>query len=205
MFKEIGVQHLLQDIFTQNYKVENTISKIKSLLIENFEYRFMESLITMPILRTYCTFKKIYGRELYLKHIINFSLRSSLSKFRLSSHSLEIERGRHCKPKVPAEKRICKLYVNKEVLRMKFTCYYTVVPILMKGLFYFNYVISQMIPHQISYGRNFFIMKRMYFISQYSSKNVLQKEKTYCQMVTHDYSVSCLCVFYSVTFKKLNL
>ena len=48
--------------------------------------------------------------ELYLHHITNtsFKLRTLLSKIRLSSHALEIEKGRHCKPKIPPENRLCK-------------------------------------------------------------------------------------------------
>ena len=63
----------------------------------------------MPVLRTYCTFKKCFKMEMYLSFIVSFKLRSLVSKLRLSSHSLEIERGRHCKKKIPSEDRLCKL------------------------------------------------------------------------------------------------
>ena len=44
--------------------------------------------------------------------IKDFKLRKCLAKFRLSSHSLEIEKGRHCKPKIPQELCICKICKN---------------------------------------------------------------------------------------------
>ena len=45
----------------------------------------------------------------YLNSVRNFDVRKCLTKFRLSSHSLQIETGRHVNPKVPVEKRICKM------------------------------------------------------------------------------------------------
>ena len=40
--------------------------------------------------------------------IKNYKLRKCISKFRPSSHQLEIERGRHHKPKLPEEDRLCR-------------------------------------------------------------------------------------------------
>lgn len=56
---------------------------------------------------TYVNFKQEFGLESYLVVIRDFKLRKCLSKLRLSSHSLEVELGRH--RKVPKEVRICKL------------------------------------------------------------------------------------------------
>ena len=47
--------------------------------------------------------------ETYLLSITNFKLRGILTKFRMSSHNLEIERGRYTKPAVPAKDRLCKV------------------------------------------------------------------------------------------------
>ena len=43
----------------------------------------------------------------YLTIIENDKHRIALSRFRLSSHCLEIERGRHKRPKPPADQRLC--------------------------------------------------------------------------------------------------
>ena len=46
-------------------------------------------------LRTYVTFKSVFGREKYLSIIGNFEQRRSLTKLRISSHHLRIESGRY--------------------------------------------------------------------------------------------------------------
>ena len=44
------------------------------------------------------------------------TIRSNLSQFRLSSHQLQIEKGRHHKPKpIPADKRLCIYCKSDEV------------------------------------------------------------------------------------------
>ena len=67
-----------------------------------------------PILRTYYLFKDDFCLESYLININDYVVRKSLSKLRMSSHSLEIENGRHKNPKVPVDQRIC----NKCVLNV---------------------------------------------------------------------------------------
>ena len=59
--------------------------------------------------RSYRKFKSVIKLEPYLDTIENANLRKSLSKFRLSSNDLEIERGRYGKKSTPPERRICKI------------------------------------------------------------------------------------------------
>ena len=59
-------------------------------------------------LRMYKTFKHQYTMEPYLTDVRDTRYRVALSRFRLSSHNLEIELGRHTNPKTPVESRICK-------------------------------------------------------------------------------------------------
>ena len=61
-------------------------------------------------LRTYGLVKKNIGFENYLSDIKNVKDRRILSKFRLSNHSLMIERGRFTK--TPREERLCPFCVN---------------------------------------------------------------------------------------------
>ena len=56
-------------------------------------------------LRTYVKIKQQYGFENYLSIIKNFELRRCLSKFRISSHHLQIEVGRY--QGTPAHMRLC--------------------------------------------------------------------------------------------------
>ena len=58
-------------------------------------------------LRTYRTFKSEFCLEHYLFNVNNCKYRYALAQFRLSSHNLGIETGRHCKPPKPANERIC--------------------------------------------------------------------------------------------------
>ena len=58
-------------------------------------------------LRKYKLFKTDLKFEKYLK-IPSKPIRVAISRFRMSSHYLAIELGRHHKPFIPAEKRLCK-------------------------------------------------------------------------------------------------
>ena len=58
-------------------------------------------------LRTYCQLKSEFKLDPYLNLIKNYKYRNALSRLRVNSHLLEIERGRHTEPITPIERRIC--------------------------------------------------------------------------------------------------
>ena len=97
-------------------EVVSLSTKEAVLILKEFKKRWYVSfvekwkldLVKCPILRTYRLFKTEFGMESYLKCIKDFKLRRCLSQFRMSSHTLEIERGRHSKVKVPEQDRLCK-------------------------------------------------------------------------------------------------
>jgi hypothetical protein len=60
-----------------------------------------------PKLRTYKTFKTDYRLEPYLTLNLPKKTYSNIARFRVSSHNLRIETGRHEIPKIPPEERIC--------------------------------------------------------------------------------------------------
>lgn len=64
-------------------------------------------------LRTYSLLKTEVGCEEYLHTIRNAALRQTLTKFRLSNHPLNIEKGRHTTPKTPKEIRFCPFCPTK--------------------------------------------------------------------------------------------
>lgn len=64
-----------------------------------------------PKLRTYKLFKEDHDFEPDLRIMVP-KCRYALTRFRLSSHNLEIEMGRYTKPKTPAEQRFCRLCNN---------------------------------------------------------------------------------------------
>ena len=59
------------------------------------------------ILKTYSLYKMNFGSECYLKHISKPKIRTALSKLRVSSHDLEVERGRYVRPKMDITERLC--------------------------------------------------------------------------------------------------
>ena len=57
-------------------------------------------------LKFYDVVKESFGFEVYLS-ILTRQERAVLTRFRLSCHTLEIEMGRHHRPPIPAEERLC--------------------------------------------------------------------------------------------------
>ena len=57
----------------------------------------------------YCKHKTEFKMESYLTQITKTSHRRALTKLRLIDHKLEIESGRHIRPKINQENRTCKL------------------------------------------------------------------------------------------------
>ena len=81
-----------------------------SAIVSNFKQNWQAKLHDLnkyPIMRTYALYKFDFECETYLNAVRDRRYRNAISKFRLSSHSLEIERGRLCNPKVPVSERLC--------------------------------------------------------------------------------------------------
>ena len=106
MFYRCKIHDLIPVNIIEDKKSDALINVIKKRLQDNFQSQCMFTINNMPILRTYCKFKYVFEAEPYLRTITSYNIRSMLSKFRLSSHVLEIEKGRH--NKVLLADRICK-------------------------------------------------------------------------------------------------
>lgn len=109
------VQDLAQsynlDINSFKYS-EKTKHDIKSLIRSSYVNNWFSNLSNIdkhPILRTYKTLKFDYTCEPYLLNVAKPKYRIAISKLRSSSHLLEVERGRHTKPKIILEKRNCSV------------------------------------------------------------------------------------------------
>ena len=61
-------------------------------------------------LKTYANFKKSIGIAPYLNNVHNIENRTAMTKFRLSNHSLMIEKGRH--NNIEAHERFCPFCPN---------------------------------------------------------------------------------------------
>ena len=96
--------HIDQDL---NYDLNKAIAllydqatnKMLTVINDNDKY---------PKLRTYKTFKLDVRLESYLNFNFPKSIYTSIARFRLSSHNLHIELGRHKRPYVEAKDRICE-------------------------------------------------------------------------------------------------
>ena len=91
-----------------NLKYLNNLAKnpVRSKFIQNWSDG-IHNLDQNPITRTYSIFKHNFGMESYLDKISNFKYRRAITKLRVSSHDLMIEKGRHHTLKLDIEKRLC--------------------------------------------------------------------------------------------------
>ena len=97
-------------LWTNETGVINTndfIKHFKDCVYNNYISLWQADVKNFPVLRTYMTFKTEFGFEQYLVQVKDYKLRKVMSQFRLSSHKLCIETGRHSKPKIPLNDRIC--------------------------------------------------------------------------------------------------
>ena len=96
----------------KNHRVENAnrlIKQVKLCLNNIYKADWSNKARNSIKLRTYIKFKFDHSLEGYLFYIPDTRWVKALSRLRMSSHMLEIERGRHVKPqKIPLEQRTCQ-------------------------------------------------------------------------------------------------
>ena len=98
------------NLANKNNKLLDTLKeKVYSTHIENCMARIKSN--TEGKLRILRTFKQDYCMEGYLLLLPNLKHMSTIARFRMSSHTLAIETGRHAKPKIAKEERKCR-YCN---------------------------------------------------------------------------------------------
>ena len=88
----------------------NSVKHLKKRILNDFKSKWLESIHnneSSRIIKSYGLIKKRFGIEIYLNEIKEQKYRIALSRLRTSSHILEIERGRHAKPKISFDKRLC--------------------------------------------------------------------------------------------------
>ena len=74
--------------------------------IENWTHQINDIHIN-PFARIYAIFKHSFGFELNIKQISNTRYRNAITKLRVTSHSLAIERGRHLGTAI--QERLCNV------------------------------------------------------------------------------------------------
>ena len=94
------------------YELQSSMYDIGRRLKENFKSELLNRLHLYgegKKLRTYALFKQVVKCEPYLRPVKNRKHRIMLSKFRLSSHDLEIKRGRCGRKSTKPEQEHCKI------------------------------------------------------------------------------------------------
>ena len=90
------------DLPEKEITILNTMFKTKDQ--EDYIADWRKNIHNFSILRSFLLFKFDFHREPCMR---DFKLRRSLRQLHLSSHKLAIEKGRHCRPKLALENRIC--------------------------------------------------------------------------------------------------
>ncbi len=85
-------------------------NRLFTRLVDQFHQKTFSDIQSSSKLKLYSSLKTDTGLENYLLHISNVKHRQSLTRLRLSSHSLNVETGRH--RKLVREDRICTLCRN---------------------------------------------------------------------------------------------
>jgi len=115
------VEHILSnyDIAVDDcMSCNQVISRAKLVIYTHEQEKIMTGISDSamhPKLRTYKLFKSDFRLEPYLDLNLNKRIYTKIARFRCSSHSLKIETGRHERPIVPVEHRICDKCTSNEV------------------------------------------------------------------------------------------
>ena len=105
------IKHILDEIGMSNLWIQHNgldikFAPIKQRIIDTYTQDWHSAINNSGRLMTYCTFKEENKLEKYLSCIHTKRFRIALTKLRLSSHDLAIERGRHFN--VPRNERYCR-------------------------------------------------------------------------------------------------
>ena len=95
----------------------NYLPLLKCRVRDQFIQEWNASINNSSKLYYYAKFKNVFGYEDYLDKLTNITLRKYLTRFRVSSHNLEIEVGRY--HGIDRENRTCKL-CNVNVIESEF-------------------------------------------------------------------------------------
>jgi len=89
------------------------LNTIKQRLLDHYYQTWYSNINNSRRPNTYCIFKHTFNLEPYLDSITNKRFIITLSRFRLSSHKLEIERGRY--HNIDRENSICTFCNSKAI------------------------------------------------------------------------------------------
>ena len=88
--------------------IKNNLQKVKSQISNHLKRHQLELIRSNKKLCFYSIFKTDISKFDYLEQIKNLKHRRAVAKLRSGNHSLRIESGRHCVPKLLESLRICQ-------------------------------------------------------------------------------------------------
>ena len=97
-------------------------SVFKTKVHENYIIDGRKSVHTFTALTSFLLFKFDFHMEPYLHCVTVFKLRRSLRQLHSSSHTLAIEKGRHCKPQIVVENNSLSVYCDSSELQLMLIC-----------------------------------------------------------------------------------
>jgi hypothetical protein len=96
----------LSDIWINQFNIHINFEYIKTRIIDIYMQEWYTSINNSSRLETFALFKHKFQQEKYLEIISENKYRIALTRFRISSHDLLIETGRHTN--IDRQNRICK-------------------------------------------------------------------------------------------------
>lgn len=100
----------MDHIFNEPNKCKpKDVALLKRRLKSQFEDKWQANVFNSDKLRTYKQVKCLFKQEPYLTFVKNDIEKQALTRFRVSCHKLHIETGRYSIPKLPVDKRICRV------------------------------------------------------------------------------------------------
>ena len=123
-----SVNFLLNNLGIDSNNLLDIVSKTKLSLIDRFKSKWelsMKNYASQQVgkLRTFSLFKNKFMKEKYFDIIKKFEIRKCFTSFRISSHNLEIERGRYKKLNVSDRKcKICSQDFIEDEIHFIFEC-----------------------------------------------------------------------------------
>ena len=104
LLNNFGLGYVFYNVEQMNVKDFPNI--FKQRVVDNFIQQWHVAVENSPVLISYNYFKNNFEYESYLD-ILPYSLRCTLSRLRLSSHSLRIQTGRYAQNRLARNERIC--------------------------------------------------------------------------------------------------
>ena len=105
--KSILQQYGFEYVWQQQSSIDSPLHSIRQRIIDVYQQSWYSEINNSSRLESYCIFKHDLELEKYLTINIEQKYKLALTRFRVSSHNLQIETGRY--EDLPRQQRLCQL------------------------------------------------------------------------------------------------